>query len=79
MTVIVKPYILRESNSIAVLAFSKSTQQQYLAFGKSTPGVAFLGSILGTMLDVFPVEIHGAIPLTKLGLIYGAMLFRTFF
>ena len=31
------------------------------------------------MLDVFPVEIHGAIPVAKHGLIYGAMLFRKFF
>ena len=31
------------------------------------------------MLDVFPTEIHGAIPIAKPGLIYGAMLFKTFF
>ena len=31
------------------------------------------------MLNVFPTEIHGAIPITNLELIYGAMLFRTFF
>ena len=31
------------------------------------------------MLDVFLIEIHGAVPVAKLGLIYGAMLFRTFF
>ena len=75
MTVIVKPYILRESDSTAVLAFSKSTQEQYLTFRKSNPGVAFPGS----MLNVFLVEIHGAIHVTNPGFIYGAMLFRTFF
>ena len=31
------------------------------------------------MLDVFPAKIHGTIPVTNPGLIYGAMLFRTFF
>ena len=31
------------------------------------------------MLNVFPVEIHGAIPVVNPGLIYGAMLFVTFF
>ena len=30
------------------------------------------------MLDVLPAKIHGAIPVAKPGLIYGAMLFRTF-
>ena len=75
MTIIVKPSILRELNSVAVLAFSKSTQQQYLAFRKSTPGVA----VPGSMLNVFLVEIHGAIHVTNPGFIYGAMLFMTFF
>ena len=36
-------------------------------------------SILGGMLDVFPVEINGTIPVANLGLIHGAMLFITFF
>ena len=31
------------------------------------------------MLDVFPIEIHAAIPVVKPGLIYGAILFKTFF
>ena len=31
------------------------------------------------MLDVFPAEIHGAIPIANLGLIYGAMSFRMCF
>ena len=31
------------------------------------------------MLDVFHIEIHGTIPITNPGLIYRAMLFRTFF
>ena len=31
------------------------------------------------MLDVFPVEIHGEIPVANPGLIYGSMLFRTLF
>ena len=31
------------------------------------------------MFDVFPVEIHGTIPIANRGLIYGAMLFKTFF
>ena len=31
------------------------------------------------MLDVFFVEIHGTIPIANPGLIYGAMLFMTFF
>ena len=31
------------------------------------------------MLNVCHAEIHGAIPVTNHGLIYGAMLFRTFF
>ena len=31
------------------------------------------------MLDVFPVEIHGAIPIANPKLIHGALLFRTFF
>ena len=31
------------------------------------------------MLDVSPTEIHGAIPIAKPRLIYGAMLFRMFF
>ena len=31
------------------------------------------------MLDVFLTKIHGAIPIANPGLIYGAMLFRTFF
>ena len=79
MTVIVKPYILRELNSTTILAFRKSSEQQYLAFRKSTPGLAFPGSILGSMLNVFLVEIHGAIHVTNRGFIYGAILFRTFF
>ena len=37
------------------------------------------GSILGTMLDAFPTKIHGTIPISNLGLIYGAMLFKMFF
>ena len=43
----------------------------------------FLGtipnSILSAMLNVFPIEIHGAILVANPGLIYGAMLFMTFF
>ena len=31
------------------------------------------------MLDVFPTEIHGAIPISNHVLIYGAMLFKMFF
>ena len=31
------------------------------------------------MLNVFPVKIHGAIIVANPGLIYGAMLFMTFF
>ena len=31
------------------------------------------------MLNVFPSKIHGTIPVANPGLIYGAMLFRTFF
>ena len=31
------------------------------------------------MLDVFLAKIHGTIPVANLGLIYGAMLFKTFF
>ena len=31
------------------------------------------------MLNVFPVEIHGTIPVAYPGLIYGAMLLRTLF
>ena len=31
------------------------------------------------MLDVFPTEIHGTTPIANPGLIYGAMLFKTFF
>ena len=31
------------------------------------------------MLDAFPTEIHGAIPIANPGLIYGAILFKTFF
>ena len=31
------------------------------------------------MFDVFPIEIHGTIPIANRGLIYGAMLFKTFF
>ena len=79
MTIIVKHYILRELNSTTVLAFRKSSQQQYLAFRKSTPGLAFPGSILGSMLNIFLVKIHGAIHVANPGLIYGAMLFITFF
>ena len=79
MTAIVKPYILRELNSAVVLMFSKSTQQKYLAFIKLTPGLVFPGSILGSMLNVFVVEIHRAIHGTNPGFIYGAMLFMTFF
>ena len=30
-------------------------------------------------MDVFPVEIHGAIPVAKPRLIYGALLFTRFF
>ena len=30
------------------------------------------------MLDVFPTEIHGAIPIANPRLIYGAMIFRMF-
>ena len=37
------------------------------------------GSILGAMLDVFPVKIHGAIIVANPGLINDVMLFRTFF
>ena len=40
---------------------------------------AILGSILHTMLDVFPAKIHGAIPVANPRLIYGDMLFKTFF
>ena len=36
-------------------------------------------SILIAMLDVFLAKIHGAIPIANPGLIYGVMLFRTFF
>ena len=36
-------------------------------------------SILSAMLDVFPIKIHGAIPIANPGLIYGAMLFKMFF
>ena len=79
MTVIVKPYILRESNSVEVLAFSKSKQYQYLVFRKSTIGLAFLGSILSTILAFFLAKIHDAIPFANLGSIYGAMLFMTIF
>ena len=32
-----------------------------------------------SMLNVFLLKIHGAIHVTNLGLIYGAMLFMTFF
>ena len=31
------------------------------------------------MLNAFTAEIHGAIPIANLGLIYGVMLFRMFF
>ena len=31
------------------------------------------------MLNVFPAEIHGAIPVANPRLIYGAMLFKMFF
>ena len=31
------------------------------------------------MLDAFPAEIHGTIPIANPGLIYGSMLFKTFF
>ena len=34
---------------------------------------------LGAMLDVFPAEIDGTIPIANPGLIYGAMIFRTLF
>ena len=37
------------------------------------------GSVLGAMLDVFLAEIHGTILVANPGLIYGAMLFNTFF
>ena len=64
-----------ESNSTVVLVFSKSNQQQYLAFRKSTPGVAFLGS----MLNVFLVKIHGTIHVSNAGFIYGACYLGRFF
>ena len=35
--------------------------------------------MLGAMLNIFLVKIHGAIPVANPGLIYGAMLFKTFF
>ena len=38
-----------------------------------------LGVIPGPMLDVFLTETHGTIPISNRGLIYGAMIFKTFF